>query len=371
MSTDKLLPSIVRGARRRGFTLVELLVVIAIIGVLIALLLPAIQAAREAARRSQCQNNLKQIGLACLNYESARGYLPFGNMIVIGNDLTPSMPVPKGTGGTYFSSWTIEIMPFSENQQLKALYRPNLDISSNDIQVKQLRETPVPAYSCPSDYPMELTLPASGPATGIINFWPGSYRANAGRGNGHVTWYLWEDLPTPLMNDGNSASRANATYQIHDGWRGPMHAVRQKPGAPGQVDRSWPLVPEGIKNITDGTSNTLLIGESTNRNTIPNGNNTEFARRTLWAYSWGNYSSSQTTPQDRTLWGDYGRCTAIGEGAEPYTGTSQRACMSGWHALHTAGMNTTNCDGSVQFVSFEIDLKLWATMGSIADEGVY
>jgi prepilin-type N-terminal cleavage/methylation domain-containing protein len=357
--------------RRLGFTLVELLVVIAIIGVLVALLLPAIQAAREAARRAQCQSNLKQLGLACLSYESTRGYFPFGNMIVIGNAATPSTPIPKGTGGSYFSSWTLEIMPFSENQQLKALYSPNLDISSNDPLVKRLRETPVAVYTCPSDYPMELTLPASGPASGTVPFWPGSYRANAGRGNGHVTWYLWEDLPAPLQSEPNSNSASNATARIHDGWRGPMHAVRQKPGSPGQVDRQWPLIPEGIKHITDGTTNTLLIAESTNRNTLPSGNNTEFARRTLWAYSWGNYSSGQTTPQDRTLWGDFGRCTAIGEGAEPYTGTSQRACMSAWYALHTSGMNGVNCDGSVQFINYDIDMRVWATMGGISDDGVY
>src|SRR5215207_2473001 len=112
---------------RGGFTLVELLVVIAIIGVLVALLLPAIQAAREAARRAQCQNNLKQIGLACLNYESARRVLPYGNMI------------SNSTGGTFHSGWTIEILPYVENSALKALYRPGLIINSPDPQVKRLR----------------------------------------------------------------------------------------------------------------------------------------------------------------------------------------------------------------------------------------
>ena len=85
---------------RRGFTLVELLVVIAIIGILVALLLPAVQAAREAARRTQCTNNLKQLGLAVHNYENTNKELPPGG-------LTP-------TGGSYGHSWWVRILPYIE-----------------------------------------------------------------------------------------------------------------------------------------------------------------------------------------------------------------------------------------------------------------
>jgi prepilin-type N-terminal cleavage/methylation domain-containing protein len=342
---------------RGGFTLVELLVVIAIIGVLVALLLPAIQAAREAARRAQCQNNLKQIGLACLNYESARRVLPYGNMI------------SNSTGGTFHSGWTIEILPYVENSALKALYRPGLIINSPDPQVKRLRETPVPMYACPSDHPMELTYPESGPAEGPkMNFAPGSYRSCAGRGNGYATWYLNENLPPPV---GAAAHTANGTSAIHYGWRGPVHAAFLKPGSNGIVDPNRALKPEPLKAITDGMSQTLLAGEQTSH-TSENDNN-PFGRRTFWAYSWGNYASSQTTPQDRTLWGDYKRCTLVPEGsAEPYTGGGNDiACMSGWSSLHASGFNGVNCDGSVALISLDIDLKVFAVMGSIADDGVY
>jgi len=113
------------------------------------------------------------------------------------------------------------------------------------------------------------------------------------------------------------------------------------------------------------------VAESTNRNTAPSGNNTEWARRTYWAYSWGNFLASQTTPQDRTLLGDYGRCTAIPDGAEPNTGASNRACMSGWYSLHSGGMNGVTCDGAVQFIDFGMDKQAWAVLGSVADEGIY
>lgn len=362
-----------REARLRGFTLVELLVVIAIIGVLVALLLPAIQAAREAARRASCQNNLRQIGLAILNYESSRKELPYGNMLT------------NSTSGDFFGGWTLEILPFCENTQLNALYRPSISIiSQTDPFVKQMRETPVPMYACPSDYPMELYVPSGGRANnqGLnIEFMTGSYRACSGRGNGFATWYLVEELPAPYGSTAQLTSNTQPPGRIHEGWRGPMHAVFSAMSAPvggvptGKVDRSRPLVPEALKNIADGTTNTLMIAESTNRNSTPTSSgqhDTEFGRRTFWAYSWGNHTTSQTTPQDRTLWGDMGRCSALGNGTtEPYTGASNRACHSGWFSLHPSGFNGAMCDGSGTFINFDVDMRLFATMGSIADEGVY
>jgi prepilin-type N-terminal cleavage/methylation domain-containing protein/prepilin-type processing-associated H-X9-DG protein len=353
-------------SRPSGFTLVELLVVIAIIGVLVALLLPAIQAAREAARRAQCANNLKQIGLAILNHESARGVLPYSNMTV------------GGTGGPFYGGWTLEIMPYSENAQLKALYTPGAEITlpattlPEGPRVKQIRETRVPAYLCPSDYPFELTVADAGPAgQDTTRPWaPGSYKACAGRGNGWVTWYLDEALPPPY---GTANESTNSTRPIHDGFRGPMHAVRTTVALKGRVLKTWGLQPEALKNISDGTSNTLLAAESTNRNskaTPPE--NTEFGRRTLWAYSWGNYMASQTGPQPRQFLGDYQLCLDAATGATEYNvGHSTRPCHSGWFALHTGGMNGVYCDGSVHFSSFDVDPRIFAVLGSIADEGVY
>jgi len=351
--------------RDAAFTLVELLVVIAIIATLIGLLLPAVQSAREAARRSKCQNNLKQVSLACLNYESARGQFPYGNaMRVTAATAFTSALNSRGYG----SGWTLEIMPYSENKQLSELYSPNLDIIANTPAMKSLRETRVEAYECPSDFEPQLLRPASGPGT-AVDFRTGSYRSCAGRGNGFVTWYLWEELPPPYHT---STSRSNSSGPLHAGWRGVMHGVRQDPNPPYAIDQRFALKPERIKTIADGTSKTLLISESTNRNTLPSGANLEFSRRSLWAYSWGNYTSSQTTPQARTLWGDYGRCSAAETGtSEPNTGQSNRACMSGWYSLHPTGFNGAMADGSVQFIGNDIDLQAWAVMGSIADGGVY
>ncbi len=353
-------PPLAAGRRRRvrdaGFTLVELLVVIAIIGVLVALLLPAIQAAREAARRAQCQNNLKQIGLALQNYHSAHNEFPAGNI----GDAYPfsgSLPV--------YGGWTHEILAYAENTQTKDLYNPSATTpptpvtltNTGDAQftrVKQFRESSLPMYQCPSDFPFELTPPHSGPGAGTMDFMPGSYRGCAGRGNGVVTWYLYERVES-----------------VPESWRGPLHMVLRA-NAPGAANAPYKLEKESIRTITDGTSNTLLVAESTN----------DFGpRRTLWAYSYGNSILSQTTPHAPTLYGSWCRCSPAGAAgcgtgnqppaSGPTYGESNRACMSGWFANHTGGMNAAMCDGSVSVINFEIDLQTFAVMGSIADEGVF
>lgn len=137
---------------RRAFTLVELLVVIAIIGVLVALLLPAIQAAREAARRMQCANNLKQIGLAMQNHLDARKTFPAGN-VMKGN---------KNNVSASFTGWPIEILPYAEDRNLRDMYNPKLDVMLPEF--KEFRETQVPLYTCPSDFDSDLVNPMSGPA---------------------------------------------------------------------------------------------------------------------------------------------------------------------------------------------------------------
>ncbi|MBN1853785.1 MAG: DUF1559 domain-containing protein, partial [Pirellulales bacterium] len=137
--------------RQPAFTLVELLVVIAIIGILVALLLPAVQAAREAARRSQCGNNLKQIGLAILNYESAYKTFPPG-----GITLGPCCGTKSGT------SWPISILPQMEEQPLFDQY--NFNAFNEDPENMVVRETKLVKYTCPSDEGLdELLTPATGP----------------------------------------------------------------------------------------------------------------------------------------------------------------------------------------------------------------
>ena len=324
---------------KRGFTLVELLVVIAIIGILVALLLPAIQAAREAARRTQCTNNLKQIGLAMHNHMSARNTFPYG----------AEQESAGCCGQKAFSGWSREIMPYSEDDALRLLYNPDQSIEHASSQ--QYRETQVPMYTCPSDFPMELITPENGPGTGV-QFMTSSYKANAGRTDGFTTFYQIEDMPS----GSGTGSPAQASSPIHKGWRGPVHSQVVEGGNTGG---RYVLRPETMKDIVDGASKTLLVAESTNRHP---------PRRPAWAYTFGTYAMAQTVNQDRALWGDYDRCTAVGESTTlniANSGKSGRVCKGSWGSGHPSGMNAVRCDGSATFIAWDVDLFTFAAMGSI------
>ncbi len=142
-----------RPPKESGFTLVELLVVIAIIGVLISLLLPAVQAARESARRIQCTNNLKQIALATLNYESSYGLLPRSGRIAVeelifeGNGKKTLYAAANHQAGTQ-TSWAVDLLPYVEQQNLFDVF----DLSKTVFeQASEAQATFVSAYLCPSD----------------------------------------------------------------------------------------------------------------------------------------------------------------------------------------------------------------------------
>jgi hypothetical protein len=120
---------------------------------------------------------------------------------------------------------------------------------------------------------------------------------------------------------------------------------------------------EPFKNITDGTSKTILLGESTNIYELTTATRTH-TRRSLWAYSWGNYVLSQVSPQPATLWGDLTRCLQYGGVVG-----SPKPCQSGWFSFHAGdGMNIQFCDGSGQWLSFDVDGNVFAHMASIAGD---
>src|SRR5262249_46812929 len=226
--------------RRRGFTLIELLVVIAIIAILIGLLLPAVQKIREAAARMQCSNNLHQIGLALHNYHSAYETFPAGGV-------TNGVCCGTQSGAT----WTIYLLPYLEQDNLDKLYHFTKTNEANahpSLAFSVVRQF-VKTYNCPSDPNInQLAIPDSGPANDLSpqrQYATGSYRAMAGVTDG-LGWFDAE---------------CGRIYPV--GQRGVLHSSSD-PKYPTPFPSGYAAPPyskERIANITDGTSNTLLVGE--------------------------------------------------------------------------------------------------------------
>ncbi|QDT63604.1 DUF1559 domain-containing protein [Calycomorphotria hydatis] len=305
---------------RRAFTLIELLVVIAIIAVLIALLLPAVQQAREAARRSQCKNNLKQIALACHNYADVHTSFPIGS----------SQWGPTGrVSNRGYMGWAIAILPFIEQSNLFDKYDSNKDSVASVNE--EVRETFIQTYNCPSDPGVTQTHePASGACCGR-QYAVSSYRGVSGKGNSSL--YYWDDT-------------ARLSYkQLYSNHRGALGVI------------GYGVKPVRFRDITDGTSSTLLFGEATTLTTPTRG--------TFWAHTYGPYAlSSITVGFPVTTFGitDYAQC----ESQASTLGVSSNPCKRFFGSMHTGGVQFANCDGSVTFISENIDLVVLGGLSTIA-----
>lgn len=297
-----------------GFTLIELLVAIAIIGILVALLLPAVQAAREAARRTSCSSHLRQIGVAIHNYHDVTRSLPPGAI---------NFGVCCSTES--YTSWPISILPYLEQVNLHEQY---VHSETNESPLNQfVREQFISVYSCPSDLnPRFLAMPESGPGNDYrLKYMPGSYRGVGGRSDG-TGW--WDNYPQYTT--------------LPENWAGVFHLVDGK------------LSQESFATIRDGTSNTIMVGEYATR--------TRARRRTFWAYSYGSYNRSDVVPESRTMLSDWERCVAIGG-----LGGLQ-SCNRGWGSFHPDVVQYLYCDGNVRPVSRNVDMMLLANAATVAGQ---
>ena len=321
-----------------AFTLVELLVVIAIIGILIALLLPAVQAAREAARRMQCSNNMKQMALACHNYVDTQKCFPFGSFCRNNGNHASSLWL-------FYSMWGVSIMPYIERQAAYDLYfgaasmenaSPGAVNASNQGRNRELAQMRMSCYECPSDpgagqfeYPLTERRDDGSSVHGQYTPFQQhmtSYRAVGGANTGGTWW--WDQ-------DGGAGG------DVRSYMRGVMHTFYPSGGTSGA--RSL----ETFASITDGTSHTMLFVE---RHRPQNG---QTRRATFWSSIPANhvYTSS---PRSATFHGnDWDLCIAsCGQSGDQAIYFCGRAAG----AFHTGGMNSSASDGSVHFISDNINV---------------
>ncbi|QDT63780.1 DUF1559 domain-containing protein [Calycomorphotria hydatis] len=309
---------------RGGFTLIELLVVIAVIAILIALLLPAVQQAREAARRSQCQNNLKQIGLALHNYHDGHRTFPPG---VVPNTITYS-PLDFSSNGW---GWPVHLLPFLEQQ---SLYQ-KLDVSSKmiaaNLDADDIDQTAISSFICPSDANSSQLSPIndSGPCEvacsrhmfdstiGVgYSSYPGSFGSNR------------------LHYDGYTAEFHITNPDACNGMFCAGKSIR-------------------LRDITDGTSNTLIVGE---RSIINGGSN--------WI---GIRNSSHTGHGDggysQVLFSAYRTNNPINK---VYIGDSTLDdAYAG--SFHVGGAQFCMADGSVHFLTDVIDFNVYENLAQRND----
>jgi len=298
-----------------------LLVAISIIALLVALLLPGVQQVREAARRAQCRNNLKQVGLALHNYHGSFATLPPGGITAGDWDKTLNM-----------TNWAVSILAALDQ---KALYdRYDFTKFNESPENAFVRETSVVVYSCPSDVNLGMKgTPQSGPGN-TLQYATGSYRAVSGKSDGVIRPHgrYWFDVANDLPIT----------------WRGPLHHV----GTPGYRT-------ERIDDVRDGTSHTWMVGEYAS---LPCGLEPVCNRTTFWAYTYTSYNQSSACPDcgERTMLPDFEECNM-----HPGAGSID-ACKRGWGSFHTGGLHFLMCDGSVRFVSNSIDRQTFGNMATIA-----
>lgn len=309
--------------KRRAFTLVELLVVIAIIGILIALLLPAVQAAREAARRSQCSNNLKQLGLAMHNYHDTFKSFPSGYIAGYGANCWAA-------GNQSSWGWGSLILSFVEQSALSDSLTPGAFRLSDALTAGgpfdrvAFLQTPIAAFRCPSDQADETNeggygLPDS--AGTIVASATSNYMGNN-------TSHKW-----------HGGGRLQGYEVGQSGQWGGLTAANEPNGL------FWRASDVKMRDIVDGTSNTICVGEraweiaGTNSNSV----------RCNAGVVHGTYTSNeQLSIRTNLAAGSVGINYPSGE------------CNYGFSSPHPGGIQVVLCDGSVRFISETIDHN-WGT----------
>ena len=325
-----------RKSKPRGFTLIELLVVIAIIAILIALLLPAVQQAREAARRSQCKNNLKQLGIAFHNYHETYNAFPFAWSV--GNDLNVTvwgiMLLPMLDQGPLYEQWDSRVPAINE---AVAFFPASAAAVQQNLRVIQ---TVLPVFTCAS----ASTMPID------------DYTLSGVPGVPTLNWRAARSDYIPAT--GVRGVYANLAYANFPGGAGgsrdgALNALGALAGGAGKsVTR--------MRDLSDGVTNTILVGERTGGRTIFRGLLADPTLTTLGGPTngggWGDFLNGEHWPQGALFDG------MPGPNGGPCAINCNNLRGNSFHSFHSGGIQIVLCDGSARFISENISSFVFASL---------
>ena len=323
-----------------GFTLVELLVVITIIAILIALLLPAVQAAREAARRARCANNVKQLALGCLQHEHMQGFLPTG-----GWGYSWVGDANRGFDKRQPGGWVYNVLPYIEQGELHDLGLGITNVTDLYHKHRVRTQTPLNVFTCPSRRPCVMMALPSGQQTMVAGncespidgHASSCYAANVGD-NSYLVWW-WVPGSLAQGDDPNFDWRMDIQNAIF----GICHARSQITMA----------------KITDGTSNTYLVGEKPvdpdcYLNGLDGGDD------------WSMYTGHQDDTMRSVGWPD----STYPTGYFPLPPMQDQPGINdyaGFGSAHANSLNMSTCDGSVHSINYTIDPEVHRRLGNRRD----
>ncbi|MEM9185903.1 MAG: DUF1559 domain-containing protein [Planctomycetota bacterium] len=336
--------------RRRGFTLVELLVVIAIIGILVALLLPAVQSAREAARRTQCINNLRQVGLAVMNYADANGNrLPPGYEVALGSSQA------QGNNGIVVNGFFSLILPYCEESSIQQQYDydQGFDHVSNQPAVK----TRVAIFNCPSAPDVDRTMPLRNDFAFLSPVIPGhTGQATDYFGVAAINEGASDLIYSPIATDRQPGQQFEGLTGARLRGIFPEIIPSLQPG----VSKNNPQ-PVRLSQITDGTSKTLMLVEIAGRpERYANGRKWE--RQEYYAGPWAG-------PNSELLY-EINTQQSVDVQA-PMSGDCFLNCHNLYtpYSFHAGGLNLMLVDGSAHFLAESTEFSVFLALVA-PDDGV-
>ena len=331
---SRRLPPRETGDSRRGFTLIELLVVVAVVAILVSLLLPAVQQAREAARKAQCLNNLRQIGVALHNYESVAGVLP--PSFVIDED-------PEKSGGQW--SVQVRLLPFLEQLNLEELVDFDVAYGGDDASL-EVRTFRVPTYLCPD----EINDRARTDSAGNPIHYPVNYAFNGG------DWFVWDNA---TRRQGTGAFAPNSAFgfqSFRDGVSGTLAFSEVKAFTPyvrdgGDAPDDPPADPYALAALPGSFKSSSGHTEWVDGRVHQTGFTAALPPNTSTPVAGGADGGGDD-------WGDFTACRE----AKTCDGPTRAAVTS--RSYHPGGVQSLLMDGSGRFVAESVDAAVWRAVAT-------